>query len=128
MDFPGGSSGKEPICQCRKIKRHKFDPWVEKIPWRRAWQSTPVFLPGELSWTEEPGLLSKGSQRVGSNWNDLTHMHSKCTALLETAYFPVELYHLTFVISSIWEFHSSFLTKLSRIRIFTKILAILLPL
>ena len=24
-----------------------FDPWVEKIPWRRAWKSTPVFLPGE---------------------------------------------------------------------------------
>ena len=27
--------------------RYKFDPWVEKIPWRRAWQPTPVFLPGE---------------------------------------------------------------------------------
>ena len=28
-------------------KRHRFDPWVGKIPWRRAWQSTPVFLLGE---------------------------------------------------------------------------------
>ena len=28
-------------------KRHGFDPWVEKKPWRRAWQPTPVFLPGE---------------------------------------------------------------------------------
>ena len=28
-------------------KRCRFDPWVGKIPWRRAWQSTPVFLPGE---------------------------------------------------------------------------------
>ena len=27
--------------------RHRFDPWVSKIPWRRAWQPTPVFLPGE---------------------------------------------------------------------------------
>ena len=27
--------------------RHGFDPWVEKIPWRRAWQPTPVFLSGE---------------------------------------------------------------------------------
>ena len=27
--------------------RHRFDPWVRKIPWRRAWQSSPVFLPGE---------------------------------------------------------------------------------
>ena len=38
-----------------------FDPWVEKIPWRRAWQPTLVFLPGESPWTEEPG----GLQRVG---------------------------------------------------------------
>ena len=36
--------------------------------WRRAWQPTPVFLPGESSWTEEPGgLQSMGSQRVGHN-------------------------------------------------------------
>jgi len=27
--------------------RHRFDPWVRKTPWRRAWQPTPVFLPGE---------------------------------------------------------------------------------
>ena len=45
--FPGGASGKEPICQYRKHKRHRFDPWVGKIPWRRGWQPPPVFLPGE---------------------------------------------------------------------------------
>ena len=37
-------SGKELACHCR---RSKFDPWVGKISWRRAWQPTPVFLPGE---------------------------------------------------------------------------------
>ena len=26
---------------------HSFDPWVRKIPWRRKWQPTPIFLPGE---------------------------------------------------------------------------------
>ena len=26
----------------------KFDPWVGKIPWRRKWQPTPVFLPGKF--------------------------------------------------------------------------------
>ena len=53
--------------------RHGFSPWVGKIPWRRAWQPTPVFLPGEshgqrsLAWIEEPGgLQSTGSQRVGT--------------------------------------------------------------
>ena len=41
------ASGKEPACQCKRCKRLRFDPWVWKIPWRRAWQPTPVFLPGE---------------------------------------------------------------------------------
>ena len=47
MDFPGSASGKEPACQCRRHKRLGFDPWVRKIPWRRKWQPTPVFLPRE---------------------------------------------------------------------------------
>ena len=48
--------------------RHGFDPWVGKIPWRRAWQPTPVFLPGESPWTEEPGGPQFiRSQRVGHN-------------------------------------------------------------
>ena len=38
--------GKEPICQCRKHRKHGFDPWVGKVPWRRKWKSTPVSLPG----------------------------------------------------------------------------------
>ena len=45
--FQGGASGKEPACQFRRLKRHRFDPWAGKIPWRRAWQPTPVFFPGE---------------------------------------------------------------------------------
>ena len=45
--FPGGASGKEPTCQCRRHKRRGFDPWVGKIPCRRKWQHTPGFLPGE---------------------------------------------------------------------------------
>ena len=38
---------KEPACRCRRRKRHGFDPWVGKIPWRRPWQPIPVLLPGE---------------------------------------------------------------------------------
>ena len=44
---PGGPTGKEPTCHCRRQKRRTFNPWVGKIPWRRAWQPTPVFLPEE---------------------------------------------------------------------------------
>ena len=48
LDFPGGTSSKEPTCQGRRGNtRPGFDPWVGKIPWRRKWQPTPVFLPGE---------------------------------------------------------------------------------
>ena len=43
----GGIRGEESACQCRKRKRCGFNLWVRKIPWRRAWQPTPVFLPGE---------------------------------------------------------------------------------
>ena len=33
--FPGGASGKESACQCRRCKGHRFDPWVRKVPWER---------------------------------------------------------------------------------------------
>ena len=46
MGFPGGASGKETTSQGRRQKRRGFNPWVRKIPWRRAGQPTPVFLPG----------------------------------------------------------------------------------
>ena len=36
--------GKEFTCQCKK---HRFDPWVGKVPWRRKWQPTSVLLPGK---------------------------------------------------------------------------------
>ena len=44
MGFPCHSAGKESTCQWRRCKRLRFDPWVRKIPWRRKWQPTPVFL------------------------------------------------------------------------------------
>ena len=47
LGFPGGTGGKVPSCQYRRHKGHRFDPWFTKIPWRRMWQHTPVFLPGE---------------------------------------------------------------------------------
>ena len=44
MWFLRWCSGKQSVCQCRK---RVFDPFVRKIPWRRQWQPTPVFLPGK---------------------------------------------------------------------------------
>ena len=53
-----GASGKEPTCQCRRHKRFGFDPWVGKIPCRKKWQHTPVFLPGESHGQRKPGGYS----------------------------------------------------------------------
>ena len=72
MAFPGGAGSKEPACQCNKHKRHRFNPCIGKISWSRAWQPTPVFLPGESPWTQEPGgLWSIGLKRVRHNGGDL---------------------------------------------------------
>ena len=47
MRQTGGTSGKESASNAGDENRHGFDPWIMKIPWRRSWQPTPVFLPGE---------------------------------------------------------------------------------
>ena len=52
--FLGGASGKEPICQGRRYRKLRFDPRVRKIPWRWAWQPSPVFLPGESHGQRSP--------------------------------------------------------------------------
>ena len=76
QDFPGGASDKEPACQCRRHKRHVFNPWVGKVLWRRAWQTHFSILAWRIPWTEEPGRLQlTGSQRVGHNWSDVACTH-----------------------------------------------------
>ena len=52
-------SGKEATCRCRSAGEHRFDPWVGKIPWRRKWQPTPVFLPGESHGQKSYSLWSR---------------------------------------------------------------------
>ena len=75
--FPGGASGKEPVCQCRKHKRHGFDPWVRKISWRRKWQPTPVFLPGKSH-----------AQRSLAGYNPWVHKESDTTEQLSMHAYP----------------------------------------
>ena len=56
-------------------KRSKIQPCVRKIPWKRKWQPTTVFLPGKNPWTEEPGSLQcMGLQRIG-------HTRVQCNGL-----------------------------------------------
>ena len=50
LGLPGGPSATtRPHRQCRRLKKHWFNPWVGKIPWRRAWQPSPVFFHGETN-------------------------------------------------------------------------------
>ena len=46
--LPRWRSGKESACQCRRCNRCGFNSWVGKIPLRRKWQPTPIFLPGKF--------------------------------------------------------------------------------
>ena len=56
------------ICQ-----RPGFDPWVGKICWRKKWQPTPVFLPGESQGRGRLGSYGSQSHRVGHDWATNTH-------------------------------------------------------
>ena len=66
--FSGGTIGKEAACQCRKCKTCRFNPWIRKIPWRRAWQRTPVFLPGDFhdrgAWQATVHRVAKSQTRL----------------------------------------------------------------
>ena len=46
QELPRWHSGKESAFEFRRCKKHGLDPWVGKIPWKRKWQPTAVFLPG----------------------------------------------------------------------------------
>ena len=58
-------SGKE--CACR-YRRCRFNPWVGKIPWRRKWQPTAVFLPGIFHRQRSLAGYSPWGHKVGRDW------------------------------------------------------------
>ena len=73
---------------CRRHRRQGFNPWVRKIPWRRAWQPTPVFLPGESYGQGAWRLQSTGLQRLRQAWSDW--------ACMDTYSFSQWFHHFTF--------------------------------
>ena len=62
--------------QCRGRRRHGFDPWVRKLPWRRAWQSTPVLLPGETHGQRILGAMVQRVEKRGKWLSTHTHTHA----------------------------------------------------
>ena len=75
MGFPGGTSGKELACQCRRYKRHGFDPWVGMICWRRAWQPTSVFWPEESHGQRSLASYSPWGHREWDTTEVTEHVH-----------------------------------------------------
>ena len=76
LGLPRWLSGEESACQC---KRCEFDPWFGNIPWRRKWQPTPVFLPGEFH-----------GQRSLKDYSPLGPKESDMTEQLSTKLFKID--------------------------------------
>ena len=83
--FPGGASGKEPTSQYRRCKRLRFDPWVREIPWRRAWQPTPVFMPGESHGPRSLAGYSPWGRKESDTTERLTH-NAKSAPIINAVY------------------------------------------
>ena len=71
--FPGGASGKEPTCQCRRRERRGFDPWVRRSPGGGHGNPTPVFLPGE---SYGQGTWQAAIHGVATSWTRLKRLHT----------------------------------------------------
>ena len=78
--------GKEPTCQCRRHKRHRFNPWVGKIPWRRKWQPTPVFLPGKSHGQRSLAGYNPWGHKE-SHTTECTHTYTHTLTPQETIFF-----------------------------------------
>ena len=100
LGFPGDTSGEEPACQWRRRKRCGFDPWLRKIPWRRAGN------PLKYSCLENPvgsvarGLPSMGSRRVGHDWCRPSRMQEAAKGLKRNHLPALSYYRLSF--SKLW--------------------------
>ena len=77
-------------CQCWRGRKHRFDPWVGKIPWRRKWQPTPIFF---------PRILDRGAWRVAVPGvrHDSATEHSHITANYQVTVWQTHL--------PCWKFH-----------------------
>ena len=72
--FPGGSVIKNSL-QCQRCG---FDSWVRKMPWRRKWQPTPVFLPENSTDRGAQQATVHGVTRVGHNLLTKPSVNHRC--------------------------------------------------
>ena len=73
--FLGGVVVQESTCQCRRCRKHGFNPWVRKINMEEEMATCSSILAWKIPWTVEPGRLqSTESQRVGHDWTLSIHI------------------------------------------------------
>ena len=70
------------VAQRLQCGRPGFDPWVGKIPWRRKWQPTPVFLPGKSHGLRLLVGYSPWGRRVGHDWETSLHFLARSWATI----------------------------------------------
>ena len=76
---------RNPLASAADVKRKGFDPWVRKSPWRRAGQSTPVFLPGESCGQRSPVAVKNGIQQTSMHGSKLNvHQQTNGKELIHT--------------------------------------------
>ena len=79
---------KAPPAKCKRCMRYGFDPWVGKIPWRRAWQPTLVFLPGEShGQRSQAGYSPWGHKELDTTEQVSTHITCQCSTVYITRIF-----------------------------------------
>ena len=82
---------KNPPANAGDIMRHRFNPWVGKIPWKGGMAAHSSILTRRIPWTEDTGgLRSIGSHRVGHGWSDLAR----------TQYFKISYFKHNFFLTS----------------------------
>ena len=95
--FPGGTSGKDPTCQCKRFKRCRFSPWVGETPLKENMATHSSILAWRLPWTEEPCRLQpRVLQRVEHDWSNLVGMHAHGIFYLLFFFFFLRNHHTVF--------------------------------
>ena len=101
--FPGGSDGRV----CLQRGRPGFDPWVGKIPWRRAWQPTPVFLSGESHGQRSLVGYSPWGRKESDTTDRLTqnsvHLQVNFSLFSGLEMLPLHLYDISIIyMGNVW--------------------------
>ena len=106
------SDKKKCAWQCRRLRIHGLDPCVVKIPWRRKWVPTPVFLPGEIH-----GQLSlEGYSPWGHKESDLTTEHTLKCAKKKKKKARSEMWYHNWSHGLLKEYYEQFMSPLWKIR------------